>query len=114
MLLLPLLLDFTVRDDSIVRHYKIWQNPQGNLYMNVVFSFPDLRSLVEHYKAKNLSHGLRLTIPCWKVNLSQPRTARMMLVVGTLVGEWVRIWQGKLDVFLHAGLEVRWAQYRVD
>uniref|UniRef100_A0A452H9J2 Tyrosine-protein kinase n=1 Tax=Gopherus agassizii TaxID=38772 RepID=A0A452H9J2_9SAUR len=56
----------SVRDDSIVRHYKIWRNSQGNLYMNAALSFPDLLSLVEHYKAKNLTHGLRLTIPCWK------------------------------------------------
>ncbi|XP_006132550.3 protein-tyrosine kinase 6 [Pelodiscus sinensis] len=56
----------SVRDDSIVRHYKIWRNAQGQLYMNAALSFPDLLSLVEHYKAKNLSHGLKMTVPCWK------------------------------------------------
>ncbi|XP_074867442.1 protein-tyrosine kinase 6 [Carettochelys insculpta] len=56
----------SVRDDSVVRHYKIWRNSQGKLYLNAALSFPDLLSLLEHYKAKSLSHGLKLTIPCWK------------------------------------------------
>ncbi|XP_006021754.1 protein-tyrosine kinase 6 [Alligator sinensis] len=56
----------SVRDDSVVRHYKIWRGAQGKFYMNKAQSFPDLPSLVECYKAKSLSHGLTLTIPCWK------------------------------------------------
>ncbi|XP_067410646.1 protein-tyrosine kinase 6 [Emydura macquarii macquarii] len=56
----------SVRDDSIVRHYKIWRNSQGKLHMNVALVFPDLLNLVEYYKTQSLSHGLKLTIPCRK------------------------------------------------
>uniref|UniRef100_A0A8C8VEH5 Tyrosine-protein kinase n=1 Tax=Pelusios castaneus TaxID=367368 RepID=A0A8C8VEH5_9SAUR len=56
----------SVRHDSVVRHYKIWRNSQGKLHMNAALFFPDLLGLVEYYKTKNLSHGLKLTIPCWK------------------------------------------------
>uniref|UniRef100_A0A7M4FUI7 Tyrosine-protein kinase n=1 Tax=Crocodylus porosus TaxID=8502 RepID=A0A7M4FUI7_CROPO len=62
----------SVRDDSVVRHYKIWRSAQGKFYMNKTQSFPDLPSLVECYKAKSLSHGLKLTIPCWKVKPHEP------------------------------------------
>uniref|UniRef100_A0A8D0G464 Tyrosine-protein kinase n=1 Tax=Sphenodon punctatus TaxID=8508 RepID=A0A8D0G464_SPHPU len=56
----------SVRDDSVVRHYKIWRNAQGKLYMNATLSFPGLPALVEHYRVKSLTHGLSLVAPCWK------------------------------------------------
>ncbi|XP_062977026.1 protein-tyrosine kinase 6 isoform X2 [Elgaria multicarinata webbii] len=56
----------SVRDDSLVRHYKILHNGQGNFYMNATRSFPDLLSLIEYYKEKGLTHGLKLKIPCYK------------------------------------------------
>ncbi|KAJ6665758.1 hypothetical protein lerEdw1_002128 [Lerista edwardsae] len=56
----------SVRDDSLVRHYKILRNAQGNFYMNTARSFPDLLSLVEYYKGKGLTHGLTLASPCYK------------------------------------------------
>ncbi|XP_028591281.2 protein-tyrosine kinase 6 isoform X1 [Podarcis muralis] len=56
----------SVRDESLVRHYKILRNDQGAYYMNATRSFPDLLSLVEYYKEKALTHGLRLLTPCYK------------------------------------------------
>ncbi|XP_001506767.1 protein-tyrosine kinase 6 [Ornithorhynchus anatinus] len=56
----------SVRDDQIVRHYKIWRSAEGKFHMNAIVSFPDLNSLIEYHRARNLSHGLKLTNPCWK------------------------------------------------
>lgn len=61
-----------VRDRQTVRHYKIWQRA-SRLHLSEAVSFPSLAELVEHHKAQSLSHGLRLTSPCWKVGpLPQP------------------------------------------
>ncbi|KAH0619254.1 hypothetical protein JD844_019133 [Phrynosoma platyrhinos] len=56
----------SVRDDSLVRHYKILRNTKGNFYMNATRSFPDLPSLLEHYRGKGLTHGLKPLTPCYK------------------------------------------------
>uniref|UniRef100_A0ABM5G599 Tyrosine-protein kinase n=1 Tax=Pogona vitticeps TaxID=103695 RepID=A0ABM5G599_9SAUR len=56
----------SVRDDSLVRHYMIWRNAQGNFYMNPSRSFPDIPSLLEHYRDKGLTHGLKPLTPCYK------------------------------------------------
>ncbi|XP_053107150.1 protein-tyrosine kinase 6 isoform X2 [Hemicordylus capensis] len=56
----------SVRDDSLVRHYRILRNTEGNFSMNATRSFPDLLSLVEYYKAKVLTNGLTLSRPCYK------------------------------------------------
>ncbi|XP_036608674.1 protein-tyrosine kinase 6 [Trichosurus vulpecula] len=56
----------SVRDNQIVRHYKIWRNAEGRYHMNSALSFPDLAGLVQYHKSKTLSHGLRLSTPCWK------------------------------------------------
>uniref|UniRef100_A0A8C3WG20 Tyrosine-protein kinase n=1 Tax=Catagonus wagneri TaxID=51154 RepID=A0A8C3WG20_9CETA len=55
----------SVRDGRAVRHYKIWRRA-GRLHLSEAVSFPSLPDLVEHHKAQSLSHGLRLTSPCWK------------------------------------------------
>ncbi|XP_014704606.1 protein-tyrosine kinase 6 [Equus asinus] len=55
----------SVRDTQAVRHYKIWRRA-GRLHLNQAVSFPSLPDLVDHHKAQSLSHGLRLTVPCWK------------------------------------------------
>lgn len=55
----------SVRDRQTVRHYKIWQRA-SRLHLSEAVSFPSLAELVEHHKAQSLSHGLRLTSPCWK------------------------------------------------
>ncbi|XP_058418313.1 protein-tyrosine kinase 6 [Diceros bicornis minor] len=55
----------SVRDTQAVRHYKIWRRA-GRLHLNQAVSFPSLPELVDHHKAHSLSHGLRLTVPCWK------------------------------------------------
>lgn len=54
-----------MRDRQTVRHYKIWQRA-SRLHLSEAVSFPSLAELVEHHKAQSLSHGLRLTSPCWK------------------------------------------------
>ncbi|XP_008108408.2 protein-tyrosine kinase 6 [Anolis carolinensis] len=56
----------SVRDDSLVRHYKILRNAQGDFYMNPARPFPDLPSLLQHYKGKGLTHGLKPLTPCYK------------------------------------------------
>ncbi|XP_061486228.1 protein-tyrosine kinase 6 [Rhineura floridana] len=56
----------SVRDESLVRHYKILRNAQGTFCMNASRSFPDLFSLIEYYKGKGLTHGLQLLAPCYK------------------------------------------------
>ncbi|XP_074066568.1 protein-tyrosine kinase 6 [Macrotis lagotis] len=56
----------SVRDNQIVRHYKIWRNAEGRYHMNSAISFPDLDGLVQYHKSKTLSHGLRLTTACLK------------------------------------------------
>ncbi|XP_001376111.1 protein-tyrosine kinase 6 [Monodelphis domestica] len=56
----------SVRDNQTVKHYKIWRNAEGKYYMNQTVSFPNLAGLVQYHKTKTLSHGLRLTTPCWK------------------------------------------------
>lgn len=53
-----------------MRHYEIWQCA-GRLHFNEAMSFPGLPELVEH-KAQGLSHGLQLTLPCWKVEQPLP------------------------------------------
>lgn len=53
-----------------MRHYEIWQCA-GRLHFNEAVSFPGLPELVEH-KAQGLSHGLQLTLPCWKVGPPLP------------------------------------------
>ncbi|XP_049506417.1 protein-tyrosine kinase 6 isoform X2 [Panthera uncia] len=55
----------SVRDDQVVRHYRIWRRA-GRLHLSEAVSFPGLSELVDHHKAQSLSHGLRLTVPCWK------------------------------------------------
>nr|XP_008535500.1 PREDICTED: protein-tyrosine kinase 6 isoform X2 [Equus przewalskii] len=55
----------SVRDTQAVRHYKIWRQA-GRLHLNQAVSFPSLPDLVDHHRAQSLSHGLRLTVPCWK------------------------------------------------
>ncbi|XP_070103625.1 protein-tyrosine kinase 6 isoform X2 [Equus caballus] len=55
----------SVRDTQAVRHYKIWRRA-GRLHLNQAVSFPSLPDLVDHHRAQSLSHGLRLTVPCWK------------------------------------------------
>ncbi|XP_066240510.1 protein-tyrosine kinase 6 isoform X1 [Saccopteryx leptura] len=54
-----------VRDQQAVRHYKIWRCA-GRLHLSEAMSFPSLPQLVDHHRAHSLSHGLRLTLPCWK------------------------------------------------
>uniref|UniRef100_A0A8C8XTF2 Protein-tyrosine kinase 6 n=1 Tax=Panthera leo TaxID=9689 RepID=A0A8C8XTF2_PANLE len=54
-----------VRDGQVVRHYRIWRRA-GRLHLSEAVSFPGLSELVDHHKAQSLSHGLRLTVPCWK------------------------------------------------
>ncbi|XP_063104088.1 protein-tyrosine kinase 6 isoform X2 [Cavia porcellus] len=56
----------SVRDAQAVRHYRIWQHQGGRLYLNEAVSFFSLVELVDYHKAHSLSHGLRLTTPCWK------------------------------------------------
>ncbi|XP_007524484.1 protein-tyrosine kinase 6 [Erinaceus europaeus] len=56
----------SVRDQQVVRHYKIWRRAGGQLHLNEAVSFPSLSALVAYHQAQSLSHGLRLTTPCWK------------------------------------------------
>ncbi|XP_019681792.1 protein-tyrosine kinase 6 isoform X4 [Felis catus] len=44
---------------------RIWRRA-GRLHLSEAVSFPSLSELVDHHKAQSLSHGLRLTVPCWK------------------------------------------------
>lgn len=65
-----------------MRHYRIWQHQGGRLYLNEAVSFFSLVELVDYHKAHSLSHGLRLTTPCWKVGLPTPAG------LGVLRVEW--------------------------
>lgn len=56
-----------VRDAQAVRHYRIWRRNGGRLHLNETVSFSSLSELVEYHKTQSLSHGLQLTMPCWKV-----------------------------------------------
>lgn len=56
----------SVRDQQVVRHYKIYRRAGGHLHLNEAVSFPNLPALVAHHQVQSLSHGLRLTTPCWK------------------------------------------------
>ncbi|XP_049725649.1 protein-tyrosine kinase 6 isoform X1 [Elephas maximus indicus] len=56
----------SVRDKQTVRHYKIWLRAEGGFHLNEAVSFPSLHELVDYHRAQDLSHGLRLTKPCWK------------------------------------------------
>lgn len=56
-----------VRDAQAVRHYRIWRNDVGRLHLNEVVSFSSLSELVDYHKTQSLSHGLQLSMPCWKV-----------------------------------------------
>lgn len=55
-----------VRDRQTVRHYRIWRQA-GRLHLSDAASFLSLPELVDHHRTCSLSHGLRLTLPCWKV-----------------------------------------------
>lgn len=55
----------SVRDRQTVRHYRIWRQA-GRLHLSDAASFPSLPELVDHHRTRSLSHGLRLTLPCWK------------------------------------------------
>lgn len=55
-----------MRDAQVVRHYRIWRR-SGRLHLNEAVSFPSLPELLDYHKAQSLSHGLRLTVPCYKV-----------------------------------------------
>lgn len=57
----------SVRDTQAVRHYRIWADDVGRLHLNEAVSFPSLTELVDYHKIQSLSHGLQLTMPCWKV-----------------------------------------------
>lgn len=61
-----------VRDAQAVRHYRIRRHAGGRLHLNETVSFSSLSELVDYHKAQSLSHGLRLTVPCWKVGLPAP------------------------------------------
>lgn len=56
-----------VRDAQAVRHYRIWRSGGGRLHLNEAVSFSSLSELVDYHKIQSLSHGLQLTMPCWKV-----------------------------------------------
>lgn len=56
-----------VRDSQAVRHYRIWKDNVGWLHLSEAVSFPSLSELVDYHKTQSLSHGLQLTMPCWKV-----------------------------------------------
>ncbi|XP_044774995.1 protein-tyrosine kinase 6 [Neomonachus schauinslandi] len=55
----------SVQDRQAVRRYRIWWC-DGRRHLSEAASFPGLAELLEHHKAQSLSHGLRLTVPCWK------------------------------------------------
>ncbi|KAG8513261.1 Tyrosine-protein kinase Srms, partial [Galemys pyrenaicus] len=55
-----------VQDQRAVRHYKIWRGAGGRLHLSEAVSFTSLPELVAHHRTQSLSHGLRLTTPCWK------------------------------------------------
>lgn len=57
----------SVRDAQVVRHYRIWRNNEGRLHLNEMVSFSSLSELVDYHKTQTLSHGLQLSMPCWKV-----------------------------------------------
>ncbi|XP_004716122.1 protein-tyrosine kinase 6 [Echinops telfairi] len=56
----------SVRDKQTVRHYKIWRCTDGRFHLNETVSFPSLAELVDYHRSQSLSHGLCLTMPCWK------------------------------------------------
>ncbi|XP_006500648.1 protein-tyrosine kinase 6 isoform X1 [Mus musculus] len=56
----------SVRDAQAVRHYRIWKNNEGRLHLNEAVSFSNLSELVDYHKTQSLSHGLQLSMPCWK------------------------------------------------
>uniref|UniRef100_A0A8D2J4D5 Tyrosine-protein kinase n=1 Tax=Varanus komodoensis TaxID=61221 RepID=A0A8D2J4D5_VARKO len=53
----------SVRDDSLVRHYKIFRNSQRNFHMNATRTFGDLLSLIQYYKEKGLTQPTAM--PRW-------------------------------------------------
>ncbi|XP_030068032.1 protein-tyrosine kinase 6 isoform X2 [Microcaecilia unicolor] len=56
----------SVRNEESVKHFKIFQNSQGEFHLNTKSKFKKLEDLIEYYKSTNLSDGLILTTPCLK------------------------------------------------
>ncbi|XP_067904432.1 protein-tyrosine kinase 6-like [Heterodontus francisci] len=75
----------SVRDGSIVRHYRIIQNKTGQFYLNTINQFSSLKELVECYKLNYLRSGLLLTTPCQ--NQLQPNIRDLSYLT---VDDWER------------------------
>ncbi|XP_008841499.1 protein-tyrosine kinase 6 [Nannospalax galili] len=100
----------SVRDAQAVRHYRIWKSEAGRLHLNEAVSFLSLPELVDYHKTQSLSHGLRLTMPCWKheteplphwANWERPReefTLSRKLGSGYFGEVFEGLWKGQVRV----------------
>ncbi|NWX19328.1 HCK kinase, partial [Aegotheles bennettii] len=62
----------SVRDDSTVRHYKIWTLDDGSFYISLRSSFHTLQELVQHYQGQSDGLCQKLTYPCRVPKPQQP------------------------------------------
>ncbi|XP_041061118.1 protein-tyrosine kinase 6-like isoform X2 [Carcharodon carcharias] len=76
----------SVRDGTIVRHYRVMQDKTEQFCLNTINRFSSLKELVEYYKLNSLRSDLRLTTPC---QLKQHRPSIRDLSYLT-VDEWER------------------------
>lgn len=63
----------SVRENEIVKHYRIRTLDDGGFYITRRAAFPDLHALVEHYKVNSDGLCTLLRLPC--PHVSQPETA---------------------------------------
>lgn len=74
----------SARSQNNVRHFKIFQDEQGEYHVNTSNFFKDLNKLIEFYKVKPIAKDLLLTFPCVK---DEPTGAELSLLP---VDEWER------------------------
>lgn len=74
----------SARSQNNVRHFKIFQDEQGEYHVNTSNFFKDLNKLIEFYKVKPIAKDLLLTSPCVK---DEPTGTELSLLP---VDEWER------------------------
>ncbi|XP_069810193.1 protein-tyrosine kinase 6 [Dendropsophus ebraccatus] len=74
----------SVRSENTVKHFKIFQDEDGEYHVNTSSYFEDLNKLIEYYKVKTVAKGLLLTTPCVK---DEPTGTELSLLP---VDEWER------------------------
>ncbi|KAM4695350.1 tyrosine-protein kinase Blk [Discoglossus pictus] len=91
----------SVRDNEIIKHYKIRTLDGGGYYISPTLTFPSLQELVQHYTIKSDGLCQKLIQPCqlptksqWKVDEWEIPRESLKLVKKLGAGQFGEVWMG--------------------